>query len=200
MAKGIIYAMTCTQGLIKIGKTETTQFENRMRRLEDDGYKNFNGFKRQFAVEVNDYDQKEILVHRLFDKSQVKINGKGIEMFAVDLPLVIDLLKAFDGKQIYPSTTKAADPAPAKRTPSKPLTFEMLGIPVGSTLVYVDDPGITVTTTDGKNHVLYQNQVYTMSGLVVRLKNGGSWQGSAYLLYNGKRLTEIRAEKEFNNE
>ena len=196
MAKGIIYAMTCTQGLIKIGKTETTQFENRMRRLEDDGYKNFNGFQRQFAVEVNDYDEKEKLVHRLFDKSQVKIAGNGIEMFAVDLPLVIDLLKAFDGKQVYPAiktdTTTSVKP---KKIVSKSLTFEMIGIPVGSTLTYVDDPTITVTTTDTKNHVSYKNKIYTMSGLIVFLKNGGSWQGSMYLSYNGKKLTDIRTEK-----
>lgn len=146
MAKGIIYVMTCTQGLLKIGKTEASQFENRMRRLEDDGYKNFNGFQRKFAVEVSDYDEKEKLVHRLFDKSQVKIAGKGIEMFAVDLSLVIDLLRAFDGKQVYPALQSDA---PVQNKPknqvTKALTFELIDIPVGSTLTYMNDRTITVT-------------------------------------------------------
>lgn len=115
MARGIVYVMSCTQGLYKIGKTDTSQFENRMAALEANGYRNFNGLKREFAVEVEDYHDKERLIHRLFDKSQVKIDGKGIEMFAVELKLVIDLLKAFDGKQIFPpSPTLAVPPVHSK--------------------------------------------------------------------------------------
>lgn len=197
MAKGIIYVMTCTQGLLKIGKTETSQFENRMRRLEDNGYKNFNGFKRQFAVEVSGYDEKEKLVHRLFDKSQVKIAGKGIEMFAVELPLVIDLLKAFDGRQIYPADNQDGihSEKQKRKQIAKPLTFEMLELPVGSVLTYADDESVSVTTADEKNHVLYGGNTYAMSTLVSMLKGGGSYQGSFYMKYNGRRLTDIRAEK-----
>lgn len=41
MSKGIIYVMTtAVSGLIKIGKTRTDQFENRMRQLESNGYSN----------------------------------------------------------------------------------------------------------------------------------------------------------------
>lgn len=118
MARGVVYVMSCTQGLYKIGKTETGQFENRMANLESNGYRNFNGLKRQFAVEVEDYDEKEKLIHRLFDKSQVKLHGSGIEMFTVDLKLIIDLLKAFDGKQIYPKLEESvtSDKKPSKIT------------------------------------------------------------------------------------
>ncbi|WP_036378781.1 GIY-YIG nuclease family protein [Mitsuokella jalaludinii] len=118
MAKGIVYVMSCTQGLLKIGKTAASQFENRMTMLESNGYRNFNGLKREFAVEVADYDEKEHLIHRLFDKSQVKIGDKGIEMFAVDLSLVIELLKAFDGKQIFPQAEDA--PAPVQNSEMLP--------------------------------------------------------------------------------
>lgn len=41
MAKGVIYVMkTVVPGLIKIGKTGTTNFENRMYYLEHNGYSN----------------------------------------------------------------------------------------------------------------------------------------------------------------
>lgn len=40
-------------GLIKIGKTGNDQFENRMRFLENNGYANITGLKREFAIEVN---------------------------------------------------------------------------------------------------------------------------------------------------
>lgn len=41
MAKGIIYLMTtAVPGLVKIGKTATCNFEQRMYNLESDGYRN----------------------------------------------------------------------------------------------------------------------------------------------------------------
>ena len=50
MAKGIIYIMeTVVPGIIKIGKTRTDQFENRMKNLENNGYSNVSGLKRKFA-------------------------------------------------------------------------------------------------------------------------------------------------------
>lgn len=50
MAKGIIYVMTTVvPGLIKIGKTGTDNFENRMYQLERNGYFNVVGLKRKFA-------------------------------------------------------------------------------------------------------------------------------------------------------
>ena len=55
MSKGIIYVMsTVVPGLIKIGQTMTTNFENRMRNLEHNGYSNVTGLKRVFAIEVDD--------------------------------------------------------------------------------------------------------------------------------------------------
>ena len=72
MAKGVLYIMTTVvDGLIKIGKTQTNQFENRMYQLESNGYKNVTGLKRKFAIEVEDYDEKENLLHNLFDRSRV---------------------------------------------------------------------------------------------------------------------------------
>lgn len=97
MAKGIIYLMsTVVDGLIKIGQTDN--YENRMRFLEKNGYCNVVGLKREFAIEVEDYIEKEKLIHNIFSKSRLG----DTELFSVDLDLAKQLLSAFDGNIIYP--------------------------------------------------------------------------------------------------
>ena len=99
MAKGVIYCMTTVvPGLIKIGKTTIDNFESRMYILERNGYSNVVGLKRHFAIEVQDYDEKETLLDDIFSKSRVP----NTELFALDIDLVVQLLSSFDGKQIYP--------------------------------------------------------------------------------------------------
>ena len=99
MAKGIIYIMTTVvDGLIKIGKTQTKQFDNRMQYLENNGYRNITGLKRKFAIEVNNYDEKETLLHNIFDRSRVP----NTELFALNVDLAVQLLSALEGDQIYP--------------------------------------------------------------------------------------------------
>ncbi len=69
MARGVIYAMsTAVPGLVKIGKTASNQFENRMYHLERNGYYNVAGLQRQFAIEVEKYDEKENLLDDIFSK------------------------------------------------------------------------------------------------------------------------------------
>ncbi len=97
MAKGIIYVCsTAVQGLIKIGKT--TNFQNRMKILEDNGYRNVTGLKREFAIELDNPDEIEILLQDLFAKSRVS----NTELFSLDLDKVIQLLSSFQGRIVYP--------------------------------------------------------------------------------------------------
>ena len=101
MARGIIYIMTTVvPGLIKIGKTGSDKYEARMYNLERNGYFYVVGLKRRFAIEVEDYDEKEVLLGDIFEKSRVPNS----ELFALDADLVIQLLSSFEGKQIYPET------------------------------------------------------------------------------------------------
>lgn len=101
MSTGIIYVMTTVvPGLIKIGKTGLKNFESRMYSLERNGYSNVVGLKRKFAIKVEDYNEKEILLSDIFSKSKVP----NTELFALDIDLVIQLLSSFDGEQVYPET------------------------------------------------------------------------------------------------
>ena len=103
MSKGVIYVMTtAVSGLLKIGKTRTDLFDNRMRQLESNGYSNVVALKRCFAIEVDDYDEKETLLHEIFSKSQVGDS----ELFALNKELVIRLLSSFEGSQIFPRQEK----------------------------------------------------------------------------------------------
>lgn len=99
MSKGILYVMTTVvPGLVKIGKTGSENFRDRMYNLERHGYSNVAGLKRRFAIEVDDYDEKEKLLAEIFSKSRVP----NTELFALDIDVVIQLLSSLDGIQIYP--------------------------------------------------------------------------------------------------
>ena len=128
MAKGIIYIMTtAVPGLIKIGKTGSNNFEQRMYNLEHDGYRNVTALKRTFAIEVDDYDAKEALLHTIFEKSQVS----DTELFALDINVAIQLLSSFEGKVVYPKTetkeeifTGATENTHGKLIPNGTYTFK----------------------------------------------------------------------------
>ncbi len=99
MAKGIIYVMTTVvPGLVKIGKTQTEQLEKRMYNLEHNGYANVAGLKRRFAIEVEDYDEKERMLDDVFSKSRVP----NTELFAADIDLVVKLLSSLEGRRVFP--------------------------------------------------------------------------------------------------
>ena len=106
MSKGIIYIMTtAVPGLIKIGKTGCANFEQRMYNLEHNGYCNVTALKRSFAIEAENYDEKEALIHTIFEKSRVS----DTELFALDVNIVTQLLTSFDGTIVYPKTETKAD-------------------------------------------------------------------------------------------
>lgn len=197
MAKGIIYIMTTAiDGLVKIGRTETKRFNSRMTELEMHGYRNVTGLKRFFAIEVDDYLKKELLLHDIFSKSRIS----DTELFALNKDIVKELLDAFEGTQVYPATTilspATPEPVPTK-THKTNLTFEMIGIPKGSELIFRDDPSIIVITEDEKNKVKYKGNIYTISKVVSVIKgNTLPYQGGLYFKYDGELLTDRRARFE----
>ena len=100
MARGVIYCMTTiVDGLVKIGKTRKENFEQRMYNLEHNGYVQIVGLKRRFAIEVEDYDEKETLIQEIFRKSNIE----NTELFAVNVDLVVQLLSSLEGTQIFQS-------------------------------------------------------------------------------------------------
>lgn len=100
VAKGVLYVMTtAVPNLVKIGKAKKANYEIRMNTLERSGYNNVSGLKRCFAIEVENYSEKELLLHTVFSKSNIA----GSELFAVNANIVVQLLASLEGTVIYPA-------------------------------------------------------------------------------------------------
>lgn len=95
---------TAVDGLIKIGKTGSDNFSQRMTYLESNGYRNVSGLKRQFAIELSGYEEKERLLDSLFSRSRVS----NTELFSLNINEVIQLLSSFEGKIVYPAQENKA--------------------------------------------------------------------------------------------
>lgn len=198
MSKGVIYIMTtAVSGLIKIGKTKTEQYQERMRFLESNGYYNTTGLKRAFAIEVEDYDDKERLIHEVFSKHRVADS----ELFALEADLVEQLLLAFEGKVIFPENIdkeKRFDDVSKTRTISNRFSFYAKGIQDGATITFRYDPEVKATVV-GEREVDYLGVTYKLSPLTYKimeergqLNESGAYQGAQYWDYNGVRLAHIK--------
>lgn len=193
MSRGVIYVMTtAVSGLIKIGKTQTNQFSERMRHLESNGYYNVVGLKRAFAIEVDDYDSKEALLHEVFAKHRVADS----ELFALDIDLVEQLLLAFDGRVVFPENINKEqrfDAIEKVRTEGSLFSFYRRGLKDGDVITFRYD-----RTIIGEREVEYLGYEYKLSPLTRKImeelgrgNKSGAYQGSQYWCFNGTRLSDI---------
>ena len=95
----------------------------------------------------------------------------------------------FDEKQTVKPDNKESKNDDTQKLP--PLKFNMIGLPVGSTLVFTKDNSITCKTTDDLNHVEYNGEIFTISGLAKKIV-GFSVAGPHYFMYKGELLSNIR--------
>ena len=195
--KGIIYIMTtAVSGLIKIGQTGISNYQERMRNLEANGYYNVVGLRRFFAIELDDYEDKENLLKEIFSKHQVGDS----ELFALDSELVKQLLLSFDGKVIFPKDVdreKEFDSVSKTRKQSERFSFYKKGLKNGDEIVFSDDKKITAKVC-GEREVKYGEQIWKLSPLTYKiyeqkgkLNTSGAYQGAAYFEYNGKKLKDL---------
>ena len=129
---------TAVAGLIKIGRTEKKNFQERMRNLESNGYFNVVGLKRFFAIELEDYGDKENLLKEIFAKHQV---GNS-ELFALNCELVQQLLLSFEGKIVYPKNLnkeKEFDKISKIRKQSELFSFYKKGLQNGDEIKFKND-------------------------------------------------------------
>jgi hypothetical protein len=197
MKKGIIYIMTtAVSGLIKIGQTGIKNFSERMRFLEANGYSNVSGLKRFFAIELDEYTDKEKLLKEIFSKHQVGDS----ELFALDYELVKQLLLSFDGKVVYPENVdkeKEFDKVSEVRVQSSLFSFYKKGLKNGDEVVFIKDKNIVVKIC-GEREVEYDGQIWKLSPLTYRifeqkgnLNTSGAYQGANYFEYKGRKLKDL---------
>lgn len=195
--KGIVYIMTtAVSGLIKIGQTGTVNYQERMRNLEANGYYNVSGLKRFFAIELEDYNDKESLLKEIFSKHRVGDS----ELFALDYDLVRQLLLSFEGKVIYPkdiNKEKEFDEVSKARVQGERFSFYKKGLKKGTEIIFIADKDITAKVI-GEREVEYGGQTWKLAPLTYKiyeqkgeLNGSGAYQGAAYWKYKGKRLREL---------
>ncbi len=193
--KGIIYIMTtAVSGLIKIGKTGTNNYQERMRNLETNGYYNVSSLKRFFAIKLDDYNDKENLLKEIFNKHRVGDS----ELFDLDYDLVRQLLLSFDGKVIYPKDVnreKEFDKISKTRKQEARFSFYKKGLSNGNKIMFAQDKGI-IAKVCGEREVEYNGQVWKLAPLTNKIfeqkgRSTGSYRGANYFEYKGKRLKDL---------
>lgn len=198
MATGIIYLMTsAVSGIVKIGKTGSSNYAERMRFLEANGYYNVSGLKRYFAIELKDYDDKETLLHETFSKHRVGSS----ELFALDQDLLRQLLLSFEGTVVYPekiNKDKEFDEVSRLRKQGALFSFYRKGLKNGDEIAFIGDKSITATVSS-EREVMYGEQTWKLSPLTYKifddkgqLNTSGAYQGTNYWEYQGKKLKDLQ--------
>ena len=199
-SRGIIYVMTtAVSGLIKIGQTGSNNYKERMRNLEANGYYNVAGLKQYFAIEVEDYSEKESLLHEIFAKHRV---GES-ELFALDFNLIKQLLLSFEGKIIFPKELNLKEKevefekVVKIRKQGERFSFFKKGLKIGDEIVFCEDKAIK-PTVKSEREVEYQNQIWKLSPLAYelykkqgKLNSSGSYQGAFYFTFDNIKLTKL---------
>ena len=197
MEDGIIYVMTTViPDIIKIGRTQEKQYEERMRNLEKNGYNQISGLKKCFAIKVSNYKNIEKLLQDTFYQQRI---GK-TECFCLDPELVMRLLTAFNGKIIFPKdkdTLKEFTELTEVAERNNRFQFSKKGIEDGDIITFIKDKSITAKVV-GDREVEYNGYTWKLSRLVRKLfedrgevNKSGAYQGAAYFEYNGKKLKDL---------
>ncbi|MCR5123561.1 MAG: GIY-YIG nuclease family protein [Ruminococcus sp.] len=152
---------------------------------------------------------EDLKLHSLIDTLDPSLrHSKNREFYEMNCQKAFDILSAiaqingdeeqltknpFSDSYFVQHETENGSETPEEKTAKLGnLKFGMIGIPIGSTLVFVKDRNITCTTKDDINKVEYNGKVYSISNLAKKLLNIKAAQGGLYFMYNGELLTEIR--------
>lgn len=145
---------------------------------------------------------EDLRLHNLIDTLDSSLrHSKNREFYEMNCQKAYDILSAIaqingDEKQLKknPFSDNYFDQAKFKNKTKKRgrLKFSMLGIPVGSKLVFVKNKNITCVTKDNVNKVEYNGKIYPISRLAKKLLNVAAAQGGLYFMYKGEILVNIR--------
>ena len=151
------------------------------------------------TVEVEDCSTVETTLHIAFVPN--RINPKR-EFFEIEPEQAIAVLKVLGKKDVTPminrdlniNVTDAERASTVKSNRRLPLDYEVMGIPVGATLTYIDDETITVEIASSKK-VKYNNEVVSLTKATQEiLKLDYAVQPTRHWLYEGKSLQEVYDE------
>ena len=208
---GIIYCLTnpAMPDYVKIGKTN-----NLHQRLKDlDNTSIPLPFECVYAIEVDDPDKLERLMHDTFSDKRIR---RTREFFEIGIAQVIAAMNLTSGRDVTPSVDTvednesqvALDKAREKR---ESFNFDMVGIPQGTELEYYGDPNIKCTVLNSKQ-VLFNGLETSLSAsatqvaiqkledkgeiipeyLTKRPRGGSGVAGPQYWCFDGETMSQRR--------
>lgn len=205
MAKGTLYFAKnpAFQHLVKIGATKGS--------FADRGLSSSNvpeEFEPIALFECEDVFWAEKKVHEQFAqfRHRSQLWGKTTEFFwSGCIEEAITYARDLKGvKEITKPTTEVFETisATGEKQTHRLLntTFKMVGIPVGSTILFNNDKTKSAIVKNSINKVEYDGKIYTLSQLASELGGGGRVSGSWNFFYNGKRIWELRPDQQDKDE
>ena len=198
---GIVYILTneAMDGYIKIGMTSgdsPKDVQKRMSELDSTGVPR--AFQCEYAAVVENYANVEGALHTAFGDYRVRTNREFFEGLA---PFRVKaILKLREIKDVTPGTTiEGANGDPENEKPPKrpAFKFSMVGIHVGDSIQWADNPEISCEVINEKTTVRYEGHDYAISPLAKKLKG---WKniptGPRYWLFEGETLQDRRERLE----
>ena len=194
----IVYILTnpAFDKYIKIGIT--SNLSSRLKQLDNTSMPL--PYECYFAVEVENANKVEKLIHEAFDKYRVRKNREFFEILPESAKSALQLA---GGKDVTPneiivesSEDKVAfEKAKKQRERFK---FSLLNIEPGTILTFAKDSEITCVVLDDR-FVKFRDEEMTLtaSALIVINEMGYTWSkisGPAFWQYNGKGLYDMRLE------
>ncbi len=195
---GIVYILSnvAMPGYLKIGQTSGDSPEDVVRRMGE--LYRATGVPRPFNCEYAAVvaDPHEVEQKLLYGLGDFRVNPNREFLEGID-PIRVKKLLQLSAiiEEVTPGETGVgyAEPATHDKPPkAERFTFQMVGIPVGETLEWADDPEKKCRVLDGRTHVEYEGDTYSLYPLSAHLKGWSNAQGSKYWLYEGETLQERR--------
>ena len=192
---GIVYVLVnqAFENFTKIGRT--TNLEQRLKQLDNTSVPL--PFRCVYAIEVEDENQVEKLLHQTFADSRIRSNR---EFFEVNAHRVISAMKLTGGKNVTPKNDIAADEegidAIEKSAQKRRKTYSLLeaGLNIGDTIYYSNDETITGSVVS-KNKILFEGKELSLSAsaLIALQRDGYTWRtvnGWNFWMFENDTLAE----------
>ena len=175
---GVVYVLVNSAfgNYVKIGRT--TNLEHRLRSLDNTSVPL--PFRCVYAVEVDDENDVERLLHQAFADNRTRTTR---EFFEVDAQRVIAAKKLTRGKDVTPKDDIAEDEEgvlaleKATRKPRKSYSLFDAKLSIGDTLYYVKDERVTAEVC-GEKKILFEGAETSLSASALTLiqRDGYTWR------------------------
>lgn len=198
-AAGFVYILKneAMPGYIKIGLSQQNDIQMRLKQLDNTSTPL--PFECVYAARVPDCRALERTLHFVFGEKRTRSNR---EFFRADPDVVEAVIKLVEIKEetptdaeqrITPDEREAIEEVKIAR--AEPITFERLGLAVGTVLTFSKEPMITCSVA-GPKAVLFRGEVmsHSAAALIVIHEMGYDWprvSGSQYWTYEGVKLSAL---------